>query len=127
MTTQTEQRTQSEIVRFYNNEYCLAHHAKRCLIMSIPNGGERNKVAGMMSIASGEYAGASDLLVIHYGQVLFVEVKTADEKKSFQKPKQKLFQQHVESMGFKYFIVRSLEEFKAMLEKLNPHIEPFFQ
>jgi hypothetical protein len=116
---ESELRIQSEICKFYNNEYCLQHHTPRCLILAIPNGGERNKVNAMMSIAAGEYAGASDLLVIHYGKLLFIEVKTADIKKSFQKPKQKLFQEHVEAMGFKYFIVRSLGEFKAIIENIQ--------
>ncbi len=119
---ESELRIQSSICSWYNNSFCLQHHTPRCLILAIPNGGERNKVNAMMSIAAGEYAGASDLLVIHnvegadHPKVLFIEVKTADEKKSFQKPKQKLFQEHVEGMGFSYYIVRSLEEFKKVIE-----------
>ena len=33
-----------------------------------------------------------------------------------QRPEQKEFQMQVEALGFKYYIVRSLEEFKSIVE-----------
>ena len=72
MAEPTEGKIQSTIVSWYNNSYCLSHHSPRCLIFSIPNGGERNVAASMMSRAMGEYKGASDLVVIHFGKVMFV-------------------------------------------------------
>ncbi len=111
----TEGKIQQEIVSWFNNSFCLAHHNPRSLILSIPNGGERNVQEAMKSRATGEYAGASDLLVIHFGKVIFVEVK---DEKGTQKPKQIEFQKHVESMGFPYYIVRSLEEFKELINSI---------
>jgi len=115
----SEQAVQACIVKFYNNTYCLAHHSPRCLILAIPNGGERNKVNAMMSIAAGEYAGASDLLVIHYGKVIFVELKTpeayAKKKNHGQSDAQIKFQGHIENIGFPYYIITSLEEFKNII------------
>jgi len=123
----SEIKIQSVICAFYNNTYCLVHHKPRCLILAIPNGGDRNKVNAMMSIAAGEYSGASDLLVIHFGKIIFVEVKTPEaykKKNHGQSDKQIKFQEHVESIGFPYHIVTSLEEFKNIIEQLESK-EPF--
>lgn len=115
MVNVTESRIQSEIVSWYNNKYCLSFHIPRCLILSIHNGGDRHIATVSQSLATGEYSGAADLLVIHLGKVLFVEVKTPDLKKSVQKPSQKNFQKHIESVGHQYFIVRSIEDFKLLI------------
>ncbi len=112
-----EGRIQQEIVRDYNNSYCLAHHSPRNLILAIPNGMGGNKVARMLSVAKGEYPGASDLLVIHKGRVMFVEVKT-NLSGSDQDPKQKLFQAHVNQCGYPYYLVRSLVEFQTLINSL---------
>lgn len=109
----SESKIQSDIVKWYNNSYCLAHHLPRCLIFSIPNGGDRSCVTANLSKSTGEYPGASDLVVIHYGALFFVEVKDA---KSAQKPKQIEFQKHVEACGFPYYLVRSLDEFKLLFK-----------
>ncbi len=110
---ETEAKIQSDIVRSYNNKYCLAHYTNRCLIMSIPNGGERSVVTGILSVSTGEYKGASDLLVIHFGKIFFIEVKSLT---GVQSKNQKLFQQHIEQCGFPYHIVRSVEEFNSVLD-----------
>lgn len=110
--SETEARIQQEIVRDYNNNYCLVHHVPRCLILSIPNGGDRSDGEKTKAKATGEYAGASDLIVIHYGKVLFVEVKTPT---GIQKKSQKGFQKHVVSAGHPYYIVRSLTDFQLLI------------
>lgn len=113
MTDQLESKIQSCIVSWYNNTYCLLHHNPRCIILSIPNGGNKTVREHITARATGEYKGASDLLVIHFGKVMFIEVKDSIGK---QKPDQIKFQQHVESMGLPYYLVRSLEEFKSIVE-----------
>ena len=113
MPEQTESRIQSDIVRWYNNTFCLTHHSPRGLIISIPNGGLRSEITANRSKAIGEYAGASDLIVIHKGQVMFIEVK---REKGVQSPKQKLFQQHVIATGHPYHIIRSLDDFKKLIK-----------
>ncbi len=111
----TEAKIQSEICKWFNNNYCLVHNNPRSLILSIPNGGERSYVTASLSKSTGEYIGAADLLVIHRGKVLFVEVKTPIGKQS---PKQIDFQKHVESMCFPYHLVRSLEEFQKLIAEI---------
>ena len=115
----TENKIQADMVSWFTNTYCLAFHNPRSLILSIPNGGERNEITAVISKAKGEYTGASDLLVIHLGVALFVEVKTPDLKKSVQKPAQILFQKHVEQAGYKYHLVRSLLEFQVLIHTIS--------
>lgn len=101
----TEAQIQQQIVQWYKNTYCLVHHSPRCMILSIPNEGKPEL------IATGLYPGAADLLVVHYGAVVFVEVKNEG---GVQKPAQKRFQAHCRCVGLSYHLVRSLEEFKNL-------------
>jgi len=114
MKSATEAKIQQEIVMFYHNTYCLEHHKPRCIIFSVPNGGNRSPGEAMKAKATGEYMGASDLVVIHFSKLLFVEVKTED---GVQSKWQKIFQKHIQDIGFEYHIVRSIEEFKELIFK----------
>ena len=111
MRTVTENKTQQEIVMWYRNTYCLKHHTTRNIIFSVPND-SKNAVEQMRKVATGLFAGVSDLIMIHFGQVMFIEVKTETGRQS---DKQKEFQQIVENQGFKYYLVRSLKEFKEIV------------
>lgn len=65
----------------------------------------------------GAMAGVSDLIVVLPNQVLFIEMKSKTGRQSVE---QKTFQQHVEQLGFEYWIIRSFDEFKSLIEsKLN--------
>jgi hypothetical protein len=83
------------------------------LIFSVPNDG-KNATEQMRKIANGMMSGVSDLIVIMENEVLFIECKTEVGKQS---DKQKDFQSAVENLGFKYYIVRSLEEFKDVIRR----------
>lgn len=107
----TEDKIQQEIVMWYRNTYCLKNHNPRNLIFSVPNDSKDAKEQ-MRKIATGLYAGVSDLIIIHFGKVLFVEVKN---DKGRQSDKQKDFQQLIEAQGFKYYLVRSLEQLKQII------------
>jgi len=107
----TEDKIQQEIVMWYRNTYCLKNHNPRNLIFSVPNDSKDAKEQ-MRKIATGLYAGVSDLIIIHFGKVLFVEVKN---DKGRQSDKQKDFQQLIEAQGFKYYLVRSLEDLKQII------------
>lgn len=101
-----EDAIQQNIVRWFNNNYCLEHYALRSLILHIPN----QKQFRLINI--GVYPGAADLLVIHKGKTFFVEVKTKDGSQSLAQVK---FQSHAEAAGADYYIVRSLDEFKLLI------------
>jgi len=107
----SEDKLQQEIVMWYRNNYCLKKHYPRNLIFSVPNDSKDAKEQ-MRKKATGLYAGVSDLICIHFGKVLFIEVKT---DVGIQSPRQKDFQNIVENQGFKYYLIKSLEKFKEIL------------
>ena len=98
----SEAKIQQKIVEFFRRNYY-----QKGLILSIPN--ERSGFAQMkVLLQTGLLSGASDILVILPGEILFVEVKTAIGRQS---EKQKKFENNVKSLGYKYHLVRSLEDF----------------
>jgi hypothetical protein len=64
--------------------------------------------------ATGVVAGVSDMIIISPKKIIFIEVKTETGKQS---PDQKDFEQKVKSMGYDYFLVRSLDQFKAIINE----------
>lgn len=85
------------------------------LLFSVPNGGRRDAVTGAILKAEGAVAGVSDLLLlfsngVHQG--LCIEMKTA---KGRQSTAQKEWQKAVEKAGYKYAVVRSFEQFAALI------------
>jgi hypothetical protein len=108
----TESKIQQEIVMWFRNNYCLLKHNPRSVIFSVPNDSKDVKEQ-MRKKATGLYAGVSDLICVHFGKVLFIEVK-ADN--GIQSPRQKDFQNIVELQGFEYHLVRSLDEFKLKIK-----------
>ena len=111
----TENFIQQQIVLWFNNTYCLAHHSPRCMILSIPNGGGRDSREGKTLKNTGLLPGASDLLIVIPNRTLYVEVKTDT---GIQSSLQKDFQKRIESLGHKYYLVRSLEQFKQTISPL---------
>lgn len=110
-----ENKTQSECYKWFNNTYCLKHHNPRGLMFSIPNElGGSNKIQTMQMKAMGLTSGVSDTIVIlPSGKLIFVEFKNS---KGVQSANQKEFQKRVESLGYTYLIIRSLEEFKEVVK-----------
>lgn len=111
----TEAKIQHDIVKWYTNSYCLKFHDQRGLIFAVPNGGHRQMIEAVLLKATGVLSGVSDLIVIHKMVLLFVEVKAENGEQSVH---QKEFQSRVELLGFKYYVVRSLEEFKLLILSL---------
>ena len=107
----SEDKIQQEIVMWYRNNYCLKKHDPRNLIFSVPNDSKDAKEQ-MRKIATGLFSGVSDLIMIHFGNVYFIEVKTDVGRQS---DKQKEFQMLVENQGLKYFLVRNLKNFQEIL------------
>lgn len=107
-----ENAIQQEIFIYFNNKYCLKIHNPRRIIFSVPNDTKdflelkRKKNTGLLS-------GVSDLIIITEKASFFLEIKT---ETGVQSDSQKDFQQRVESLGYKYFVARSLEDFKTNVE-----------
>lgn len=107
----TEAQIQQSIFKWYHNNFCLSHHNPQNIIFSVPN--ENSNVKEQIYKKSlGLISGVSDLVIITESEVIFVEVKTPIGKQS---KNQKNFQSKVEALGYKYFIVRSLDDFKEKI------------
>lgn len=111
--TKSEDKIQQEIVVFYRNNFSLKNSDPKGLIFSVPNDG-KNLKEQLRKKATGLLAGVSDLILIHGGKVYFIEVK---DEKGTQRPTQKEFEAEVKKQGFKYILVRSLEDFKKALKE----------
>lgn len=100
---------QAEIVAWYSMHY--GRTADKMLFHC--NNKAKNKIEGNRMKAMGVKTGVSDLVLVLYGRVIFVELKAG----SSQSKDQKEFERQVTEMGHEYLIVRSLDEFKKIFEK----------
>jgi hypothetical protein len=98
------------IIQIQIVKYCKANNI---LVLSIPNAAKRTPAEIKYFKEEGFYSGASDLLVGINEKIIFVEVK---DSKGIQSPKQIEFQKDIESHGFTYILVRSLEDFKKVVD-----------
>ena len=107
-----ESRIQQGCVRWFRLQY--PEYAG--LLYAIPNGGKRNAVTGAILKAEGALAGVADIFLsvpnrFYHG--LYIEMK---KPKGRQQESQKLFQQAVESQGYKYSLCYSLDEFMELVK-----------
>jgi hypothetical protein len=84
---------------------------KRGLFFKIKNEGT-NAITGMRDKSTGLIPGVADSCLLHEGKAYFIEFKTEIGKQS---DKQKNWQAQIEADGHKYFICRSLDEFKLIV------------
>lgn len=105
---QEEHKIQCAIVKWF---YYAYPQYRGGLFFAVPNGGHRDIRTAARLKAEGVTAGVSDLMMLvprRGYHALCVEVKTI---KGRQSEFQKAWEQKVEAQGFKYAIVRSLDEF----------------
>ena len=86
------------------------------ILFSVPNGGARNSITGAILKMEGALSGVSDLILLKpnrfYG-CLCIEMK---QPKGRQQESPKEWQKAVESVGNKYVVCRSLDEFMNAVE-----------
>ena len=111
---QSEAKIQAESVKWFTNNFCLKHHNPKFICFSVPNEAIQKMAWQQINTfkAMGLKSGVSDVIVLLEGKVLFVEFKAA---KGAQTPKQKSFQEDVQTLGFEYHICRSLEDFQDLV------------
>lgn len=137
MKKQTEDSLQSQIVRWFNNNHCLKSSNPRYVIFSVQNelltklqGALEYKFKNQKTIlkiikevaaiiyrtviAMGLLSGVSDLIAVLPGKVLFIELKLPNGRQS---KSQIDFEKRVTILGHQYFIIRSLDEFKELINK----------
>lgn len=109
---QEEHRIQCAIVKWFY--YAYPAYRGGCLF-AVPNGGHRNIQTARSLKAEGVTSGVSDLLLLvpkrdYHG--LCIEVKTPVGRQS---DNQKNWQRIIEAQGYRYEIVRSLDEFAELV------------
>lgn len=111
---QEESRLQSLCFQWCWNE----HPETRRLLFHVENErSDGNKVDGARRVSMGLVAGVSDLILLmprgpFHG--LCIEMKT---QSGYQRDEQKLWQRLVESQGYRYEIIRTEQDFKALIEE----------
>lgn len=107
-----EHALQCTCVRWFRYE----HSDMAELLFAVPNGGRRDKQSGARLKAEGVLAGVSDLILMlpnSRSHALCVEMKTTEGRQS---EAQKLWQFHVEAVGYEYRVCRSVDDFIETVE-----------
>lgn len=113
----SEDYVQNQIWIWYTNNYCLQTHEPRNIIFSVPNGGTRDPREAHKLKMTGLLPGVSDLVIIHFGIVYFVEVKKPN--KGVQSDAQIDFKNRIESQGFTYILVDNLKHFQETFANIG--------
>ena len=130
---QEEHNIQCACVRWFNYQW----PEYRGLLFAVPNGGARSKATAGKLKAEGVVPGVADLILLvpdnyetlatprsgtwyHSIHALCIEMKT---EKGYQSPEQKEWAEKVRKYGYRYVVVRSLDEFIAVV---NDHLAPPF-
>jgi hypothetical protein len=105
----SEARIQADLWAWLNNTYLIRH---RCIAFHIPNGGARDAREGASLKAQGVVPGVADLFIGANGKSLFLEMKT---QTGTQSPNQRDWGNRAMLQGFRYEVVRSVQEAKAII------------
>lgn len=107
-----EHRLQKSMVEWFRLKYPSMRHN----LFAVPNGGRRDATSGRRMKEEGVLPGVADLILLignrFYGALL-VEVKTA---KGRQSDFQIEWESKITADGYKYVVVRSLDEFISVVE-----------
>lgn len=108
-----EHKLQAACVRWYRLQYPKMKHN----LFAVPNGSKRDVIIGAKLKEEGVLAGVADLILLKsnrfYGALL-IEMKTPEGRQS---DTQKEWQQKITNDGFKYVIIRSLEDFQREVKQ----------
>lgn len=99
-----ECQIQAECIQWFRRHY------PKYIIFCVPNEAAFKRKSYFDSL--GLLNGVSDTIAVLSNTILFIEFKTP---KGQQREEQKVFQEKVESLGFIYTIVRSLDQFKELI------------
>ncbi len=110
MDNNAEVKLQCECYVFFHNAY---PSLRGLLCYNLNN--SKNKIDGNLNKMMGLQKGRSDLEFHYKGKLTFIELKT---EKGTQSPDQIKWQKLVESHGFEYYVIRNLQDFQQLIEKL---------
>lgn len=100
----SEAELQKSIVEYLNKNY------PQVLVFSVPNEATYRRRNYFHKL--GMLSGVSDLILVFLNTVIFIECKSPKGRQSVE---QNNFQKRVEALGFKYYIIRDLEESKNII------------
>lgn len=107
-----ESRIQTACVEWFRFQFPKFHK----LLFAVPNGGRRGIIEATRMKGEGVVPGVSDLLFLYPSKGyhgLCIEMKT---KRGRQSKEQKIWQAEVQSVGYKYVICRSIEDFMEQVK-----------
>ncbi len=111
-----EHKLQVSMVNWFRLQYPSMRHN----LFAVPNGGRRDAATGRRLKDEGVLAGVSDLILLksnqHYGALL-IETKT---KKGTQRESQEEWESKITADGYKYVVVRSLDDF---IKEVNDYLK----
>lgn len=109
---------QNEIILWFRQKYMYKGAEPFGVIFHVPNGGKRSAFDGDLMKRQGALAGVTDLIVVSKTGATYIEVKTS---KGFLSAPQKMFKEMLEyaGQGDKWYLVRSLEEFKKIMPEIG--------
>lgn len=99
-----EAKLQASIVEYIRTNY------PQVLVFSVPNEATYRRRNYFHSL--GMLSGVSDLILVFLNGILFIECKAPKGRQSVE---QINFQKRIEAIGFKYYIIRDLEELKDII------------
>ena len=112
MLQQSEQRLMQEAYMYFHNTY----PNMRGLFFRIKNE-DHNRITGARNKATGVIPGVADsCLLVPGGNAIFIEFKIPCGKQS---ENQLDWEARVVTNGYKYYIIRSLDEFKHLCQTLD--------
>lgn len=100
----TEAELQKNIINYIHQNY------PQILVFSVPNEATYKRRNYFHQL--GMLSGVSDLILVFLNGIIFIECKAPKGKQSIE---QINFQKRVEALGFKYYIIRELDEIKEIL------------
>lgn len=107
----SEDLLQAACVRWHN-----LHFRSVSVLHSVPNGGNMHPVERMKLVATGMLAGAADLeLKLPGGRTIHIELKNGTKPLD---PKQVVFRERIEKLGFEYHKAGSFREFALLICRL---------
>lgn len=105
---------ESDLQKSCVNWFRLRYKEPNYLIFAVPNGGKRNRIEAAIMKAEGVRAGVADLVIVTTRKLFFIEMKAA---KTVQTDNQIEFEKIVNGLGFDYYLCRSFDDFKYVIEK----------
>lgn len=107
---ESEDQLQSECYQWFHSTY---PDLRGLLCYNLNN--SRNKIRAAMDKGMGLQKGRSDMVFYYQGRAVMIEFKLGDGRQS---KDQKEWESKIVKAGFPYYIIRSFDEFKELIEEI---------